>query len=395
MIDFKYEKLNKKDGFNVFSILRKKSDEVHLHSRFLFELLSTDGSHAKGDLFAQLFLETIDEQNFDLENYKVSKEHKNIDLLLTNDYKNQAIIIENKIWTGDQKRQLERYYKIIQEEGYVDIKLYYLTLFGDEPSDNSVGELAYDPNVEVSLISYEIQISEWIEKCIETSARNPTLREALIQYKAVISDLTGNSMGDEQRKEIIELLSQGGNAAKAKSIYDNWRHFKWHAEYDFWRDMKDAIAQEFVPEQDSLFSKDKITRVVHGKKNRNPWFGVMFFIGKYKQFDVRVYIERGDEDVYYGLVAFDGDVRVNVSESQECIELSDLLSRCFEWGREKHWIGGNYVTPRINFEKFADEATFNLANEEFREKYVQDTLRTIKEFVKNCQSKLSKINPQK
>ena len=45
------------DGFNIFEIMRMQSDEVHLHSRFIAELLNPKGTHGLGKTYLQLFLE--------------------------------------------------------------------------------------------------------------------------------------------------------------------------------------------------------------------------------------------------------------------------------------------------------------------------------------------------
>ena len=59
--------------------------------------------------------------------------------VITND--TQAIIIENKIFAGDQSKQLERYFEIIKQEGFEDIRIIYLSLYGEEPSEQSIGLL--------------------------------------------------------------------------------------------------------------------------------------------------------------------------------------------------------------------------------------------------------------
>lgn len=43
-------------SFNVFSILNMEANEVDTHSRMLFELLSSEGSHGMGERFLRLFL---------------------------------------------------------------------------------------------------------------------------------------------------------------------------------------------------------------------------------------------------------------------------------------------------------------------------------------------------
>src|SRR5690606_25955059 len=97
-------------------------------------------------LFVQLVLKIED---FDFENCTVEREYKDIDILIYN--KQQAIIIENKIFAGDRPRQLERYYEIIFNEG-IDhkrkeiiqpdqIHIVYLALTKRYPSKFTLGKI--------------------------------------------------------------------------------------------------------------------------------------------------------------------------------------------------------------------------------------------------------------
>jgi len=53
ILNMKYVKLNENnsDKFNIFSILLKSSDEVNLHSKFIYELINPNGSHQQHETF--------------------------------------------------------------------------------------------------------------------------------------------------------------------------------------------------------------------------------------------------------------------------------------------------------------------------------------------------------
>ncbi len=59
LIEFKYRKLKEMESnssrFNIFSILRDSSDEVNLHSKFIYELLNPLGS----SWYERLFFKSI------------------------------------------------------------------------------------------------------------------------------------------------------------------------------------------------------------------------------------------------------------------------------------------------------------------------------------------------
>ena len=97
ILNLKYEKLNKNnsDKFNIFSILRKPSDEVNLHSKFIYELINPNGSHQQYETFLNLFFQEINSENskkITIEPLTAYREKNNIDILLKS--KKQAIIIE-------------------------------------------------------------------------------------------------------------------------------------------------------------------------------------------------------------------------------------------------------------------------------------------------------------
>ncbi len=125
LLKSKYDELAAVTGeqFNVFSILGVEADEVRTHSPFLANLLDPQGSHRQGAAFLELFLELEELKSSGAEEYKnpetfrVSKEASidqgRIDILLEN--KEACIVIENKIYAGDQYRQLAKYYEAAKQ----------------------------------------------------------------------------------------------------------------------------------------------------------------------------------------------------------------------------------------------------------------------------------------
>lgn len=118
------------EDFNVFTVLGLWSEEVRLHSAMLAELLSPEGSHGCSDAFLEAFIKDVITEEvikamvdgtIDLKHTIVTTEYTvgginedatkggRIDILL--EFPNRTgIIIENKIYAGDQSNQLRRYY---------------------------------------------------------------------------------------------------------------------------------------------------------------------------------------------------------------------------------------------------------------------------------------------
>ena len=85
------------EPFNVFTVLRRESEEVNLHSRFLAALLRHPGEEGAAnlrDFMGEFAPESL--RDFAPKGVKVERERHRIDILITNDH-GQALAIENKI----------------------------------------------------------------------------------------------------------------------------------------------------------------------------------------------------------------------------------------------------------------------------------------------------------
>lgn len=227
IINKKYEEMANISGenFNVFSILRLTTNEVRTHSAFLAELLNPNGKHGLGNAFLkefvnilkQKFLQTskegsLTEFEFYAEEgtkvaveywlgYKTETDGGYIDILLT-DKNGNHLIIENKIYAGDQKNQLLRYHSYNEKA-----PLIYLTLDGKTPSKSSTNE---KENVLQNLlcISYRVEIYQWLEACHKIAVNHPLLRETIKQYLNLIKILTHQTMETKEREEIINEIAK-------------------------------------------------------------------------------------------------------------------------------------------------------------------------------------------
>ena len=197
----KYE-IGHPEPFNIFSVLYKDSDEVNLHSRFLHALLDykKPGNENRENL--KDFLQHVVIENFDQTVVQVERERHYIDLLITNNAK-QAVGIENKIWAKDQPGQLQRYHKKLKDEGYDDIHLLYLTLYGRDPSENSIGDL---DNEQIITISYRDDLPPWLERCQKRAYDEPELRESVAQYLQLVRKLTGTDFPGAYMDDLKKLL---------------------------------------------------------------------------------------------------------------------------------------------------------------------------------------------
>ena len=120
-----------------------------------------------------------------------------IDIVLS-DKEKQQVLIENKIYAKDQENQLVRY-----QNHNSRAHLFYLTLFGENPSGYSSGPMNEN---HYRLISYKTDIIEWLNSCREKSVELPVVRETITQYINLVKHLTNqteNNMKAEVRQIII------------------------------------------------------------------------------------------------------------------------------------------------------------------------------------------------
>ncbi len=226
--------------YNIFLTLRKDSDEVNLHSRFIHSLLDPNGKHNQGIIFLDLFMRScsLDEFKIDIDNTKVTREDHNIDMLISDEVNSKYIIIENKIYAEDQKGQIQNYIKYIYDEldEKADIYVLYLTLYGKKPSNASLGEFKLDGNylkngkqqAKFKSISYKNDILKWLNEC-RAEMQNLLKFDLIIsQYIDVIKSLIGtykNSISDSLAdflltKENYKYFSRNRDKDEFK-IYEN------------------------------------------------------------------------------------------------------------------------------------------------------------------------------
>lgn len=223
------------ENYNIFKLLGVESSEL-LHSKIVGDFLNPKGSHKQGSKFLELFVqmfnnisqpdEIIDkrEETF-FSNFKCEKAHlkleesigkiKNTDEtneggridILVRDEKNNAIIIENKIYAGEQAYQLERYHQF--GKGKTDFIILYLTLDGKEPES-----IDKDKREKIICISYKEHIISWLELCKKEVVNLPIIRETISQYINLLKKLTNQTENQIQAMEIQKLILKNYETSK-------------------------------------------------------------------------------------------------------------------------------------------------------------------------------------
>ena len=221
----KYE-AGRPQPFNIFSVLDIERDEVNCHSRFLKALLDYEkpGDKVKDNLvdFLQGVVGVDNVDSFK-QGVRVEREKDRIDLrIITND-KQHAVVIENKIGAGDQAKQLCRYYRTMKDHGYGNVRLLYLTLKGDDPSEDSFCGPHCEARSHCEAISYRDTLPAWLERCQQRAYDEPGLRESIAQYRQLVQKLTGTDFGGAYMNQLTELVLEGDNLVLVHDLYEAMR----------------------------------------------------------------------------------------------------------------------------------------------------------------------------
>lgn len=208
------------ENFNVFSVMHMETKEVDTHCRLLYELLSPNGSHGMGDCFLESFFKLVLQKPYPgsaavsvYREYVIKPEDDNygrIDLLLQG--KGFCYPIEVKVYAGDQWEQVKRYAHVSS-----DAQVYYLTLDGHTPSEDSLGGIDVS---DVVCLSFADDIRGWLKRCGELAWNVPSVAEIIRQYIKLLDKLTGNMEGDlfmEQVKDTIAMSRANFEGALAIS----------------------------------------------------------------------------------------------------------------------------------------------------------------------------------
>lgn len=239
----KREKERRGENYNIFEVMHAQADEVYTHSAIIASLLNPKHNHGCKSAFLKIFVDNLKEClpnadsifDTDLEKCHVYVEYNigslssdretggRIDIIIESEERDKAIIIENKIYTGDQDKQLYRY-KSYAQTHYKSYIILYLTLDGHRPSKKSrSGAMFTMKEIEdFFCIDYKSFIRDWLISCKEKAVSSPIVREAITQYYNLILKLTNQGMESPTKEKLIDVLANKDNIAamfKIRSVH--------------------------------------------------------------------------------------------------------------------------------------------------------------------------------
>lgn len=257
------------DSGEDYSVLETaiKGNEEMMHSSVIASLLDTRGAHGQKCRFLELFLGCLPERfkSFDASCARTACERNigqktensggRVDICIENS-SGQMIIIENKIFAGDQEHQILRYVEFLRgrlldvpagrlrNRGGVKFPVLYLTPDGHSPSDDSTQAdgMQCKCGEDYVCISYKDVIVPWLDKCINEMEDKPHLKEHLTTYRDIIKKKV---LGMDRNKDIINIIeSAKENIKAAREISGQLDEIKIDAVTTFWRTIKKNLEED-------------------------------------------------------------------------------------------------------------------------------------------------------
>lgn len=245
---------------NIAEIMNRHHLE-NQHSDIIGFLLDPNEKHHHPEYGAQ-FLSLLKENGLGITGDKIvsveredsTDEARRMDLFLTT--KKDCIIIENKIYAGDQNQQIADYAKFVEEKfgATKNVFVVYLTLFGKEPSESSLSEeqlARLKAESRFVNVSYAEGILSWLEG-LETKREEKELNAALIQYIDVVKGLTNQrqevfNMNEEMARELMDeygSLNRGQLREKMELLYSFENNIKLVLFTNFFEDVYNGAIEK-------------------------------------------------------------------------------------------------------------------------------------------------------
>lgn len=389
-----------KSDFNVFDLIINPYDEVHLHSRMIYSIL-TERKFQKQ--FLMSFLNFIDVSLPDdvsfsgFNNINVEKEkaipNGRVDLFISFKIKNISynVLIENKLLAGDQPEQMNRYKSYMNSYPNDNNYVYYLTLDGSAPSEDSTKSLD-----EIKLISYDSEIMNWIEDCIKIASREPGVREVLIQYSSLLERLTGKDV--DFILELKEyLLKEPENFIIANSMIPALNDAKAELQLRFWKKLEESLDVMFenfpninykkmnmnkdLGNLHQFYSKSKINALYKSKSGACYGINYSLDITKYIG-DVVFRVEYNKSDgVFYGLKKFE---EKKLDENSEEYKIFSDKFKPYEFKTSPWWFVWKYINlngKRFNFLNMDKDLSYLLLDENKLDSFIKSVTSEIELFI--------------
>lgn len=199
---------------NILNIIGKAADE-HNHSKILNTLFTKIHTKNGRNSFLTLFLKKLGIENIDEDEFLVEREYRcdpygQMDFKFEN--KNLCIVLEIKIYAEDGQNQLRRYEQYCLENKK-DYRIFYLTLDGHKPSEQSIKGFENENNLKC--INFKEHILLWLEDCLNLVKDEDIKASFILQYISTLKNLI-----EEEKYKMAGLIEKTEDAKAIAFLYE-------------------------------------------------------------------------------------------------------------------------------------------------------------------------------
>lgn len=394
------------DTYNVFKVLDSAEKETMM-CRFLGDLLSPLGEHGKGELFLKSFIQCVLNQIWSddlLKNTTVQCEHviderRRIDIVIYNE--EHFIPIEVKIYAEEQKNQCYDYYDYALKHD-TNTTLIYLTRFGNAPSEYSLKNLSVD---KIKCISWSKDITEWLENMLEELSGS--VKVAIEQFIDAIQSMANRRENDLMYNTKEILLQSTENLAAGIKIEKAINEAKTQVMKDMFKEFEKQLSENGILTKYNLeqkndadyrsYKKHVADYYGNGKNKQNP--GITYVLNNAKLSPGKMHLGFRIEvawRLFAGFCLINDETKEIILDMSACVRentnLKSSVESCFikkevlDYNKD-WWIYWRYSNGKTEKREYADVPNFKefnhcaeqLVNEDFRKKFISDTINIFEE----------------
>jgi len=339
-------------AFNLLTVLQADHYETKTHSRIISRLLNDQSGQDAPNRFLLLFLRVLRiPRKFLSETWRVAREQAfgpgRVDFIMES--RSCCVIVEMKIDAGDGERQLERY-ETIGRGKRKEYLIYYLTLDGHRPEDQSAGGIDAD---RLRCISFRKEIILWLQECMKCVEESGYQYSFLKQYLGAVRHITDTDDGgmDVGVKDLLDT-SDMAKAAQlvAKGFYEKMDDVTTR----FFQKLDGMIRRKTKLETD-LYANNKLDVYLKDFTHRRHPYCVKLFV------EIDTYLIVG---VAFSEVAEDDIITLRLDEAErifpsiyrEWMGKLDALAgvpRFRHWPRSKYFELEDSRGAKLNFKDYS------------------------------------------
>lgn len=296
--------------------LNRENDEAHTHSNILFWLMTRPCKKDRSDSFLLLLLKELKIPSaFCDDKWTPYRERHfgdgRIDFVLESP--RFVVCIEMKISAGDGRKQIERYESFCKSRRK-EYLIYYLTPFGNKPSEQSVGKA---DTSKLRCISFQNEILSWLEKCLTHTETGGYKYSYIKQYIGTVHRIADCEGGKVGVNDIDNLIADTESAKAALFIMDEFKRRITELLNDFFSSLA-AYLKKDNSRYDFEVWEEEGNEYLYSKKNTYPGITSVLDTVKVgrKEYQIIFYVELEDY-MYSGFIFHLVDKNTKTSISLE------------------------------------------------------------------------------